>query len=105
MTFSTRKSRDLRPVTFVPIEQAFKPQVKVQAVRDLSGWVGGDKRNRVKWEIGKGRIGCIDADKAREFAAKGFVRILEGKVEPVSEDELAELLSQVTIIGPGASNG
>jgi hypothetical protein len=92
-----------RPVKFVTVEQAFKPQVKVVATRDFSGWA--DRQRRIKWHIGKGKIGCIDEDKAREFAIKGYVEILDGTIKPYSEDEAAEILSTVTTIGPGVSNG
>lgn len=100
---SSRRRARLEPVTFVPVSRAFKAQVKVRATRDLSGWASRDKR--VKWHIGHGRVGCMDEDKAREFAVKGFVEILDGEVKPVSEQEAAEFLSHVTVIGPGAGNG
>ena len=96
--FDRRRWR-AKPVTFVPVSRAFKAQVKVRATRDLSGWADRDKK--VKWEIGKGSIGCMDHDHAREFAAKGFVEIVEGEVKPVSEAEMEEFLSQVTVIGVG----
>jgi hypothetical protein len=98
-----RRRWKLKPVTFVPVSRAFKPQIKVRATRDLNGWA--DREQKVKWHIPTGSIGCIDAETAREFAAKGFVEILEGAVRPVSEAEAAEFLSQVTIIGPGVSSG
>lgn len=86
-------------VKFVAVERAFKPQIKVRATRDLNGWA--NRERGVKWSIGAGRIGCIDEDKAREFAAKGFVEIIEGNVKPCSEDELAEYASQVTVVSIG----
>lgn len=95
------KRAELKPITFVTVEQVFTPQVKVRAVRDLSGWASRERR--VKWEIPKGRIGCMDAEKAREFAAKGFVEVLEGEIRPVSQDELDEFLAQVTTISVGGS--
>lgn len=99
--------KELEPVRFVTVEQVFQPQVKVMATRDLSGWADrGDKSGkRVKWHIGIGRVGHLDADVAREFNAKGFVEILEGEVKPVSEAEMAEFLSQVTTISVGGPNG
>ena len=96
------KGHGFDPITFVPVEQVFKPQVKVRATRDMSGWA--DREKRIKWHIPIGRIGCLDADVAREFHAKGFVQIIEGEVEPVSEDEKAELLSQVSTIGLGGAS-
>jgi hypothetical protein len=100
---------ELKPVKFVAVERAFKPQVKVRATRDMSGWVDrGEKTGRrVKFHIGKGRIGLMDAEHAREFAAKGYVEILEGgeQIKPVSEDEAAEILSTVTTISLGEPNG
>jgi len=103
MNLFARRRRRLEQVRFVPVERAFKPQVKVRATRDLSGWANEDRR--IKWHIGAGKIGCMDADAAREFQVKGFVEIIEGDVKPVSEDEAAEFLSQVTVIGLGGSSG
>jgi len=91
------RRKELKPVTFVAVERAFKPQIKVRATRDLSGWVNRDRR--VKWSIPTGRIGMLDEDRAREFQVKGYVEILDGTVKPVSEDEAAEMLSTVTMIG------
>jgi len=93
------RRRRLQPVTFVPVEQAFKPQIKVQALVDLNGWV--DRDRKVKFHIAKGSIGCIDADAAREFKAKGYVEIIEGQVAPVSQDELDQLLSTKVTISLG----
>ena len=98
-----RRQRELTPVRFVPIERVFQPQIKVRALKDISGWA--NRERRVKWSIGAGRIGCLDADKAREFQTKGYVKIVEGSVEPVSEDEAAEMLAQVTTIGLGGTGG
>lgn len=95
--------KQLKPVRFVPVERAFKPQVKVRALMDLNGWV--NRRERIKWEIGAGSIGCIDADKAREFQVKGYVQILDGQVEPVSEMEAEEILAQKTTVTLGVPNG
>lgn len=99
--FARRRER-LEPVAFVPVSRAFRAQVKVRALHDLSGWASQSRR--VKWHIGAGRIGCIDEEKAREFASKGYVEILDGKVRPVSEAEAEEFLSTVTILNMGASN-
>lgn len=96
----TRRRFALEPVQFIPITKAFKPQVKVRAKRDINGWA--DRSRRKKWHIGAGSIGCIDHDKAREFAVKGYVEILDGDVKPVSEDEAAEFLSTVTVLNLGA---
>lgn len=103
MARRARKGGGFDPITFVPVEQVFKPQVKVRATRDMSGWA--DRGKRVKWSIPQGRIGCLDEDKAREFQAKGFVEILEGEIRPVSEAEREEFLSQVHVIGLGGSSG
>lgn len=100
-----RKKRAPRvePVTFVPVERAFKAQVKVRALHTLNGWV--DRRRKIKWEIHAGQVGCIDEDKAREWVAKGYAEVLDGTIKPISEDEAAEFLSQTTRIGIGAPNG
>lgn len=96
----TRRRRKLEPITFVPVAKAFEAQVRVQAVRDLSGWASRERR--VKWHIGRNQVGYLNAEKAREFQVKGYVRILEGDVQPVSEDEAAEILSTSTTISLGA---
>ena len=95
------RPRVVQPITFVPVEQVFKPQVRVRATRDLNGWA--DRHKRVKWHIPSGRVGCLDADKAREFQIKGYVEILDGEVKPASEGEIAEVMSTVTIIGLGVN--
>lgn len=93
--FNRRRQREI-PISFVPVERVFQPQVRVRSLVDLSGWASRDRR--VKWSISAGRIGCLDADKAREFQTKGYVELLDGEVKPVSEDEAAEFLSTVTTI-------
>lgn len=99
--FSRRQARAARgPVRFVSVSEAFEPQIRVQALRDLNGWV--DEGRGVKWHIGKHQLGMLNERKAREFEVKGYVRILDGSVEPVSEDEAAEILSTVTTITLGA---
>lgn len=94
-----QRRRRLQPVTFVAVEQAFKPQIKVRALSDLNGWV--DRDRRVKFHIGKGQIGFMDADRAREFKAKGYLEIVEGQVAPVSQTELDDLLSNRITISLG----
>lgn len=98
---AVKKPRAAKPevIKFVPVERVFKPQVKVRATRDLSGWA--DRAKGVKWHIPVGSMGCLDADKAREFWAKGFVEIIEGDIKPVTEAEMDEFLSQVTTISIG----
>ena len=93
------RGRRAQPVTFVPVERVFKPQVRVRATRDLNGWA--DRRKKIKWHIPAGRVGCIDEDKAREFSIKGYVEILDGTVKPASDDEIAEVMSTVTTISLG----
>lgn len=99
------KKRIAKPevIKFVPVERVFKPQVKVRATRDLNGWA--NRERGVKWNIPAGRIGCVDEDKAREWVAKGFVELVEGDIRPISEDEAADFLSQVTTISVGVPNG
>jgi hypothetical protein len=97
------RPRAVQPITFVPVEQVFQPQVQVRARNDINGWA--DKHKRIKWHIPAGAVGCLDQDKAREFAIKGYVEIIDGTVKPASEDEIAEVMSTVTVIGLGPSNG
>lgn len=98
--FEARRQK-LKPITFVPAEQVFKPVVKVQATRDINGWV--NKKTRVKWSIPANSVAYIDAATAREFQIKGYVRILDGTVEPASDDEVAEIMSTVTTLNLGAN--
>ena len=97
--FNLRR-RKLEPIEFVPIRHVFRQQIKVRALLDMNGWVG-EKADRKKWHIGKDRTGYIDEDKAREWAAKGYVEILDGTVRPVSEDELAEMTKNDHVVGLG----
>jgi hypothetical protein len=99
-----RPRSEPRPLKWVTPEEAFEPQIKVQARKSISGYVGPPK-NRVKWDIPAWWVGYIDAPHAREFQVKGYVTILEGTVEPVSEQEAAEMLAQVHVIGLGGNNG
>jgi hypothetical protein len=95
--FSLRR-RKVRPITFVPAEQVFKPQRMVRMTKDVNGYVApGDRR---KWELSYGREYAIDEDKAREFVIKGYCVPVDWEVV-ASEDERAEILSNVTIIGLG----
>lgn len=91
--------KEVQPVTFVTVEQVFKPQVKVVATRCLSGWA--DREKKIKWDLPAGRVGCLDEDVAREFHAKGYVDILDGTVKPVSEDELAEMTKNDVVVSVG----
>jgi hypothetical protein len=101
---ASKRKPALKPITFVPVEQVFSPQVQVRATRDLNGWA--DRRKRIKWFIPGGTVGYLDAEKAREFHIKGYVEIVDGDVgQPASEDEVAEVMSTVTTIGLGPPNG
>ena len=93
------KKRQLKPVTFIPVTKAFKPQIEVQALADISGWA--DKQKRIKWTISNGSIGYLDETTAREFSIKGYVKIISGEVAPASEDEKAEIRSTMSVIGIG----
>lgn len=84
-------------VKFAPVRQVFEPQIGVVPNRDLNGWV--DERRRIKWSMKHGQKYYINAKKAREFEAKGYLTITDGRVTPVSEDEYAEIMSTVTTIG------
>jgi hypothetical protein len=78
---------DPERVRFVTLERAFKPrratrpQVRVRALRDLNGWVNRSRKEWGKWSLPAGGVGRLDEEKAREFARKGHVEILD------SEDE------------------
>ena len=99
-----RREREGRPpVKFVTVEEAFEPMIRVRALLDISGWV--NRERGIKWSISKNEIGMLSQDAAREFSIKGYVEILDGTVKPVSEDEAAEMLSTVTTVSLGGSNG
>lgn len=92
-----------QPVRFVPVERAFKPEIRVRALHDLNGWVS--RKDRIKWEMSAGQIGTLDIDTARAFQVKGYVQILDGAVKPVSEMEAAELLGEKQTVTLGAPDG
>lgn len=92
-----RKRRNLETVKFAPVSKVFEPQVGVVPNRDLSGWA--DYATKTKWSMAAWQKYYISADKAREFEAKGYVEIVDGRVKPVSEDEYAEMMSTVSHIG------
>ena len=96
-----QRRQKLEPVRFVPVAKAFKAQIQVQAVRDLNGWVSHERR--LKWAVKKNQVFYLDEDKAREFETKGYVRIVNGEIQPVSEDEAAEILSTSTTITLGGA--
>jgi hypothetical protein len=98
-----RRREKLKPVEFQPVSEVFEPQVGVIPKSDLSGWV--DRRRKVKWSMSAGRKYYLNEAKAREFETKGFLDIVSGAVAPVSDDERAEFLSQVTRISMGGTNG
>lgn len=95
--FVRQRRKQERPITFVSVMEAFQPQIKVRFLKDVSGWASRDRR--VKWSIGAGKVGTLDADKAREFQAKGYLEILDGTVKPVTQTELDEILATVTVVG------
>lgn len=84
-------------VTFAPVRKVFEPQVGFLPNRDLNGWV--NQRTQTKWHMKAHQKYYISADRAREFQAKGYGTVVDGKVEAVSEDEYAEMMSTVTQIG------
>lgn len=96
-----RKRTKPEVVKFVPVERAFKAQIKVKALLDINGPVAPG----VKFHAPAGRIAYVDEDTARVWAAKGYVEILDGTVKPVSPDELAELTSKDATISLGAQHG
>lgn len=93
--------RRAQPVTFLPVEQVFSPQVKVRATRDINGWA--DRKRKQKWSIAAHSVVYLDHDTARAFQVKGYVEVLDGTIEPVSEGEAAHILSSVTNLSLGAN--
>lgn len=96
-----RRRLQLIPVEFVPVSQVFRPMVEVKFLKDVSGWVGSDKSTRKKWHFAAGQTYAIDAEKAREFVAKGYCEPINPLDPPLSHDEVLEFRSTVTVIGLG----
>lgn len=99
--FRRKHGQEPGPVEFVAVRKAFKPQRMIRLTRDVSGWVGGDKRTGKRWSLSAGREYAIDEDRAREFIGKGYA-VPVGWDPNLSDDEIAELEAQVTTIGMGA---
>lgn len=91
----------LTPVEFVPVHKVFKPMVEVVFLKDVSGWVNGDKTTRKKWAFSAGKTYAIDKDKAREYVAKDFATPVHPLNPPLEHDEILEFRSQVTTISMG----
>lgn len=97
------KKREIQTVKFVPASIVFKPEVGFLPTKTISGPVpGGDG---TQWEMIAGKKLYIDAWLAREFQVKGYGTVVSGSVEAVSQDERDEILSKVTRIDLGGSNG
>lgn len=94
-----RRRDKFRPIEFEPVTKVFKAQRMIRMTRDVSGWVS--REDRRKWSLSAYKEYAIDEDKAREFCIKGYA-IPVGWEVTVSDDERAEIMSTVTIIGPGA---
>ena len=94
-----RRRQKLKEIRFEPASKVFKPQRMIRMTRDVNGWVSlADRR---KWSLSAYKEYAIDEDKAREFCIKGYAIPVGWEVQ-VSDDERAEMMSTVTIIGPGA---
>ena len=95
--FTLRRQRS-KGVEFLAAEKVFKPQREIRMTKDVTGWVTRSPLR--KWTLAYGRQYAIDEDKAREFCIKGYA-IPVGWEVIASDDERAEVLSNVTIIGLG----
>jgi len=80
---------------FEPVRRVFKAQVQIRMTKDVSGWVG-DKAPRRRWALRAGRLYTIDEERAREFVAKGYAEFTATPRRPLSADEIAEHVAQVT---------
>lgn len=91
-----QRRESLKPVRFEPVN--WQPQVQVKFTRTVTGWLDRDKR--VKWEFHAGTTHMIDEQHAVEFIVKGYAT---GELpRAVSDDEKAELRSNMTTIGLGS---
>jgi hypothetical protein len=90
-------NRQVVPIRLEPVN--WQPQVRVTFTRDVCGWL--DRERGLKFQFGAGRTYLIDEQHAVEFIVKGYAT---GELpRPVSDDEAAELRSQMVTIGLGAS--
>ena len=95
----TRRRKMAEAVEFVPVQHVFKPHFAVTMTQDVSGWVNKDKLTRKKWSLSAGQTYFVDEQTAVEFLVKGYAT---GEYpRPVSDDERAQYLSQVTTISLG----
>lgn len=84
-------------IKFVPVEHVFKPQRQVRLLKDVTGWVNGDKRTGKKWHMRCGDIQYLDNRLADEFIIKGYAM---GELSrEYSEMERSEILATITNIG------
>lgn len=93
-----QQRKRFRSVRFVPVTQAFKPQIEVTFIKDVSGWVDHDRG--LRYSFAAGRSYMVDEDTAVNFIVKGYA---SGELpRPVSDDEKAEIRSVMTTVGvPG----
>lgn len=77
----------------------WKPQVAVKFTRDVTGWI--DHGQRIRFHFSSGKTYHVDEHHAVEFIVKGYAT---GTLpRPVSDQERAELRSNMTTIGPTQS--
>lgn len=83
----------------VPIIEAFKPVVTILMLKDVTGWVNGDKSTGYKWHMNADQAYMVDQDKADEFIIKGYAK---GKLSrKFSEDEIAQIKAGIFNISLG----
>lgn len=89
--------RKLQPIRFVPVAQAFAPQVEVRFAQDVTGWV--DRGRKQRYHFNGGCSYRIDEQLAVEFITKGYC---QGELpRAVSDDERDDIRSAITTIGMG----
>jgi hypothetical protein len=88
-----RQHKELYPVRFETVD--WRPQVAVKFTRDVTGWI--DQTKRIRFHFSAGRTYHVDEQHAVEFIVKGYAT---GELpRSVSDDERAELRSNMTTIG------
>lgn len=93
-----RKAR-FKPVVFTPVENVFKPQHRIEMLKDVSGWVNNDKSTGTKWHMQFGKVYFVDSETADSFIVKGYAK---GELSRhYSDDEMAQIKSSVANIGMG----
>lgn len=94
-----RRKEGIEIVEFVPVREAFTPQVGITMLQDVSGWVNNDKKTGKKWHLNMGKTYYVDKETADRYILKGYAK---GDLSRVySDDEIAEIRSTTVTMNIG----